>query len=549
MKKILIINLRRLGDVFSTAHLINSLAAQTGNHISLLTYKESSAAAQYLKNVTAFYEIDRREILTLKHSELFSDGQAFEEFYRQLAPLKNEEWDLVINYSNDLVGAYLSSYLKTSSKEVLGVYYNTKRNVVASGKWAQVFNDILPIVRYAPLHFIDCYHKITNTPVAKEGEKIISDKSYNEIAFNNINSIRRAHDEKDGPLKIVGIQLKTSDAKKDIPVEIVSDLIDLIQKNSGIIPLLLIAPTEEEREFAESFNKRHNDELIIVESDLQALSSVLMNIDLLLTPDTATKHVADLTETPVLEISLGHAPFLKQGPYSKDALVLTDVISSREFIKGKKTQPTSITGQDIMSSLLYSLSSFKTIKPVLSNGVTLYHTTFDALGLNYLPIAGTIDTDVEVRRLMTRQLLALIFSPDDNISLYNEIHSWDTRSVSRWIEKERNEIIDTMKDLLGTLRALLLAAENKKHSLPFINNLEKLLARAENEFLVQIPVALFKSKVESIETKSLGENAKEVENFLYELKSHIQKVLSCLQSLETEINSQKMRPHDESFSR
>ena len=89
MKKVLIINLRRLGDVFSTAHLINSLTANGENQVSLLTYKESAKASENLKNVTNLFEIDRKEIITLKTNKLFSDGFALEQLYQQLSGIQS----------------------------------------------------------------------------------------------------------------------------------------------------------------------------------------------------------------------------------------------------------------------------------------------------------------------------------------------------------------------------------------------------------------------------------------------------------------------------
>ena len=47
--------------------------------------------------------------------------------------------------------------------------------------------------------------------------------------------------------------------------------------------------------------------LISIESDF--LPSVLNSIDLLVTPDTSVKHVADLNKSKILEIIYGHAPF------------------------------------------------------------------------------------------------------------------------------------------------------------------------------------------------------------------------------------------------
>ncbi|MBC7714114.1 MAG: hypothetical protein H7177_12295 [Rhizobacter sp.] len=539
MKKILIINLRRLGDVFSTAHLINSLTSGTGNQVSLLTYKESSRASENLKNVTNLFEIDRKEIITLKTNKLFSDGFAFEQLFTKLEGIKNQHWDQIINYSNDVVGAYLASYLKDSTKQVIGVHYNSKRNIVTQNDWELLFNDVLPVVKYAPIHFVDCYHKMTGTLLVKEGDKLNTNPSYNETAFNNINAVRREYGT-ENQSKIIAIQMKTADASKDIPENTLHELVHLIKKNPEMIPFLLIAPNDNERRMATEFNKLHNDEIVVVEADLQAIASVLMNIDLLVTPCTAIKHIADLTDTPVLEVSLGHAPFLKQGSYAKESLVLTDVITSREFTTGKAIAPTSINAHDIMSCIFYALTRTKTIKPRLSNDVTLYQTAFDQMGIRYSPIAGTINTEVEIHRLMSRQLINTMFEQNPDASIYRDVVNLDLRTATEWTNSEKSVVTSVMKDILGTLRSLLQSVENRKSSRDFVMNLGKLISHIDSESLVQIPVSMFKSKIEAINAKTFEENTKEVEVLLYELKSDMQKILQCLNELEVQINASKM---------
>ena len=538
MKKILIINLRRLGDVFSTAHLINSLTIGGGNQVSLLTYKESSRASENLSNVTNLFEIDRKEIITLKTNKLFSDGFAFEQLFNQLSGIKNQEWDQVINYSNDVVGAYLASYLKDSCKQVVGIHFNSNRNIVTQNEWELMFNDVLPVVKYAPIHFVDCYHKMTGANLVKEGTKLNTNHSYNETAFNNINAVRREHGESNS--KIIGIQLKTADPAKDIPEATLHELVNLIKKNQELIPFILIAPNEDERRAATEFNKLHNDEVVVVEADLQAIASVLMNIDILVTPDTAIKHIADLTDTPVLEVSLGHAPFLKQGSYSKEALILTDVISSRVFTQGKVSSESSITAQDIMTCLLYSLTRTRYIKPLLSTGVTLYQASFDQMGIRYTPVAGTIDTEIEIHRLMSRQLINTMFEQSPDTLIYRDVCNLDLKTATEWTNTEKAVVTNVMKDILGTLRSLLQSVENRKSSRDFVMNLGKLITHVDSESLVQIPVSMFKSKIEAINSKSFEENAKEVEILLYELKSDMQKILQCLKELEVQISANKM---------
>lgn len=538
MKKILIINLRRLGDVFSTAHLINSMTAGTLNQVSILTYKESSRASENLKNITNLFEIDRKGIITLKTNKLFSDGFAFEQLFNQLSEIKNQHWDQIINYSNDVVGAYLTSYLKDSCKQVIGVHYNNNRNIVAQNEWELMFNDVLPVVKYAPLHFVDCYHKMTGTTLVKDGAKLNNNPSYNETAFNNINAVRRECGEANS--KIIGIQLKTADPAKDIPENILHDLVNLIKKNAELIPFILIAPNDDERRVATEFNKAHNDQIVVVEADLQAIASVLMNIDILVTPDTAIKHIADLTDTPVLEVSLGHAPFLKQGTYSKDGMILTDVVSSRVFNQIEVVNQTSITASDIMICILYSLTRTKSIKPRLSNNVTLYQASFDQMGIRYTPVAGTINTKIEIHRLMSRQLINSMFEQNPDAYIYRDVCNLDLKTATDWTNSEKSVVTNVMKDILGTLRSLLLSVENRKSSRDFVGNLGKLIEHVDSESLVQIPVAMFKSKIESINAKTFEENAKEVELLLYELKSDMQKILQCLKELEVQINANKM---------
>jgi len=97
--------------------LINSLTADQETSVSLLVYGDSKAAANNLKNVAHQYVIDRKEIITLKTNKLFSDGFALEQLFITMAAIKSQQWDEIINFSNDMVGAYLTSYLKSSSKK------------------------------------------------------------------------------------------------------------------------------------------------------------------------------------------------------------------------------------------------------------------------------------------------------------------------------------------------------------------------------------------------------------------------------------------------
>lgn len=539
MKNILIINLRRLGDVYTTGHLVNSLSVNEGTNVSVLTYKESSRAAKNLKNLSKLYIIDRKEIITLKNNKLFSDGFALEQLLKQLQEIKDQSWDEIVNYSNDLVGAYLCSYLKGSAKKVVGVHFNNDRNVVTGSDWEILFNDILPVVKYSPIHFVDCYHKMMGLNVEREGEKLITNSNHNAVAFSNMNTIRKGQTGSENTAKIIALQLKTADPSKDIPEHMMVQLIEEIRKNSELVPVILIAPTDEERRYASDINEKFENDLVIIEADLEAVASVLMNIDLLVTPDTAIKHIADLAETPVLEVSLGHAPFLKQGTYSEGSLVLTDIITDRTFSKSQNAAGTKITAQDILASILFYFSKTKTIRPRLSPDVTLYSCSFDKLGARYSVAAGTVDSQTEIHRLMSRQFINVAFDQQESEEIYADVTDFGISAATTWSTREKGNVTNVMKDLLGTLRSLLQSLENRKSSRDFVMNLGKLISHAEDSSIVQIPVMMFKTKIESINAKSFEENAREVELLLYDLKTDIQKILHCVKNLEDKIALQK----------
>ena len=357
MSEILIINLRRFGDIISSAHLINSLAAaDPGNHISLLINQEFEKATEIIRPIEVVYAINRKHILTLFNNEIFSDALALEEFWETLSVLKNKKWDKIINYSNDPVSTYLTSYLLHGREEstYVGLKYAKNNIAIPSSDWAIIFNDVLTSYPYTPIHFLDCYHKMADVAYASPAEILLNEKEHESTVRNNFKQIRQKHAESGQEIKIIGLQLKTSESDKDIPFEVISDLIDKILDHPQYYPVLLIAPNEDERTYAAAINKNFMNSLVTIEADFLAVTSVIKNLDLLLTPDTVIKHIADLLEVPTIEIALGAAPFLKQGTCNPGNLLLRS--------------PNSITAEEIIQTVNYFFNKGQQALPSLVSG-------------------------------------------------------------------------------------------------------------------------------------------------------------------------------------
>lgn len=537
----LIINLRRLGDIYATSRLVSSLKDQ-GYQVSMLVYKESAQATNNMANIDRVFSIDRKEIITLKNNKLFSDAMALDSLYTQVKDAYETKWSHVINFSNDKVGAYLSSYIAGNESVIIGTSFDNSLRVRTSSEWARLFNDFITTSKYSPVHATDAFIQMTGgkTTISATNGVRLSD-SHNSKALKYITHIKENYGFSPGMAKVIGLQLRTSDGLKDVTTQTWIDYITQLLNGQTFIPMLLIAPTEEERVIAKDINSEFENKLIIVEADLSALASVVKNIDLLVTPDTVTKHIADSVGTPSLEISLGFAPFLKQGSCTPESLILSYEISKRCFSQSEAheqadkifAQNEAITAGDIYAATLFFFSSNKRNKPVLSKNISLYKVAQDNHGIRYDFISGARNDEIEIERLMTRSYFHLLLENQDDTSTYESVANISREAVSAWCSKEKNVITNLMKDLLGTLRSLVQGQEaTAKKSNEFVANLGKLLQHAETKSLVSIPTMIFQSKLEGIRASSAQESAKEVESFLYELKGDIQKALVCIKGLE-----------------
>lgn len=539
MSNILLVNLRRFGDIFGLGHVIAGLAsARPGCKVSLLVYKESLAAAKVLAGVHNIYTIDRKEIITLKKNPIFNDGFALEKIFQDLKEIKATRWNEIVNTSNDLVSAQLCGYLRGSTSKVTGISYNSSGVAVPATDWDEVLNSLMPAVPNTPIHLTDCLHQMTATHLNIDADKVVLNNKHNETAFKNINHIRT---QKGPYAKVVAVQLFASGSDKELSHETSEALISSLLGSDDYVPLILHAPDNVERERVKNLNQRFSNRLVTVEADFSALSSVLLNVDLLVSVDTSVMHLADLNRTPVIELSLGPSPFLKQGPRLKESLVLSPRLTTRVFeTAAYKTNPELAKANNAMGakSIISAIDYFfgVTQNVVLDPNITLYRVAHDQLGVRYQAVAGSIDNRSEIQRLMSRIVLGALFDKEMDQALSTELATFDSSAINAWCEREKFQITAITRDLLGSLRSLLKCLESKRAYNDFVSSLDRLLAHAEGDTTGSMPTLLFRSRIEAINPNlSFSDKVKVIESFLYELKSDLQLVFRTIKSTETNL--------------
>ncbi len=528
MKRLLIVNLKRFGDIFATSHLIQNLKSESPHYeIGIVVYKEFERAAHCLAGISQVYTIDRHRLSLLVKKSIFNNSIALDELYELLFDIESDHWDTVLNYSNDEIATRVTSFLSSNSKsDYIGIRYRDNDAIEYSSEWSLIFNDVISEYPYTPIHFKDIYNDICLTTNSTVQNPLIKNKKYDEVAKTNFDHLRSLGDNSKNAVPIVGLQLTTSDPEKSIPKEILTQFITLVEHSKKFKLVLLIAPTDSDRNYVNQINQEFNNGLVVVEADFKALISVVNEMDYLVTPDTAIKHIADLYKKPLLEISLGKVSFRKQGTTTPGNIIFRPITAD-----GRKMH--SMTGKDIFCGL-ESLKNPEALQlKTFSEDLKIYTVSQSANGIVYTPSTGLFNAREELNAHSLNIFFARYWSQvPANISM-EILNTFTISEISRWCGEEKEAISTFSKLLLKTLRSLIQAKEHLKYSATFIEALDKLLATAKSSNLTGALVLITRGRLESNLKGSTSENHITTEKALYELKGMVQQINTILNEIES----------------
>lgn len=522
------------------SHLITSLKNDNpAATISVLVFEEFAKSAHVLNHVANVFTIPRRKIISFHKNDIYSDAWAINQFNNSLEKVTSTKWNQIVNYSNDRTSSYISSYIgklqRLSAQQISGVSFNERNMVNYSSQWSTIFNESESIKSNSPYNFNDFLHLSLGLANSEEEDRLKTNSKHNQTAFKNFNQIRKLNQNKTNDVQIVGVQLKSSLPSKDIPFEVLVQTIRYLHENNKTIPILLHAPTDEEKELTKRVNEEFDNKLITVESDIIALPSVLINIDLVVTPDTLIKHMADSTDTPSIEVSLGSAPFLLQGSVHPRSLIITESPNRRGYQKDKilSEDNNSDLQNNIESAIDYFLQSIEELN--ITGRWAAYRPIKDHIGTAYIPVAGDVDYQMEYTRFFSRIYTYKMINEGKVTD--HPFNQSDNPEMSSWVSEQKNIITVVSKQLLNTIRSLHQMNHDTKSAHFFVDCLDGLLEYCQQDTLIRIPLLMFKAKLNSLTSETKEQNIKEVNTLLFELKNNIQFVNTELASTSENIAS------------
>jgi ADP-heptose:LPS heptosyltransferase len=302
--KTLIISLLRLGDLVMISGIIRKFAEQ-GKKIDLLVHREVRQLIPLLVGVQKVYEFDRELVQYSVGEQEVPLKLGPQHLTNLLNSLNKENYDIIYNLTNTHLSAYFMSQIQSFNK--VGLNYKFGKFETSEQDALLRFNGLKENSLNQSSHFVDIFSSVCALS--------------SQAPFLQMPSFKSEMSEKVHSKNTICIQPLTSDEKKNWGFENWKKLVtELGLKNENI---KILCSQKEYPEVLKQFQDLLSNQIQIKVLSLSEVLFVLSNSKLLVTGDTAIKHMASAVECSTVEIALGSSKVFETGIYLKNSIVIT----------------------------------------------------------------------------------------------------------------------------------------------------------------------------------------------------------------------------------
>lgn len=335
---ILVIDLLRIGDMISHFPIYAGLQDKYPQaDIYLLTNDSLKPAVQLTDSFKDIFYFQRSQIQHLvdnRDEHLFSGVGRFDEL---LASVNSVSYDLVVNLSHTRLAGLVTGLIL--SKETIGLCCQQGQPVRYGSAWIEYLNDYVAGGGENAFHYNDIFARALGLP---EPKRLV------EMAGQHLRDLCQSSQMTDRSTDVV-IQPFSADEKKEWSIEHWTNFISLLsQLDASIRFTMLCAPFELER--AQTWMQAFVGLPVSLRACTLQEAFVVMDQALLtISVDTSIKHLAAMSRSKIVEISLGSSNYQKQGVYQEGALILQGRVSCSPCgHKSECTQATHLCGDVLL---------------------------------------------------------------------------------------------------------------------------------------------------------------------------------------------------------
>jgi ADP-heptose:LPS heptosyltransferase len=327
--RIVILSLLRIGDTLMHLQIVRGLKRKyPGAIIELVINDEFSHLLSYLSTevdkVHFFPRARGQGLIRSRANHLEEPVWMLEDW---LQGLQGSQIDLLVNLTHTRISGFLMGLLPASSK--VGLVIGAENGIQLLGnEWLRYLNEKFASGFQSEFHTIEVLARICEIEVPRRAI---------ELRYS----------------RQILLQPLTSDPKKNWHL---SNWRSLLTKLRLALPDFPVAILASPQEFSQLHGLFQEEDLLVL--SIQEAADTLRSAGLLISGDTSLVHLAALSQTRTLMISLGSSDPVKTGPYLEGAMVISGRAQCRPCDHNKScSQPTHLCGQTVTVDQVISLVS------------------------------------------------------------------------------------------------------------------------------------------------------------------------------------------------
>ncbi|MBI4007926.1 MAG: glycosyltransferase family 9 protein [Planctomycetes bacterium] len=450
MKRILVIQLHRFGDIIETTPLFPALKEKY--HKSYLAvvaqrdYAEVLIGNPYVDEIFLF---DKGGLIKEIQCKDIPLKASYDKIHAFIEELRKRKFDLVINISSDDLSALIAYLLKV--RDTKGVSYAEDGFRYHRQKWMIYFFSLLKHRIYNSFNMVDIHLGVGEIPFGRRSAET-SASSVEPLSrsqwqpFLPIDGESKAFSErfyKENGITdndfVVGFQLGASRAHKTWPSKYFARLGDELIKNEGAKLILFGHPLEVQlgKDVCSLMNNKPIN--AIGKTNIKQLGAMLQRCQYLISNDTLTAHIAAAVGTKVIGIFLSTCFVHDTAPYGEGHLLLQPNLFCQPCTEATLCKELRcrdlISPEMVLSTMRIVDCSERNNSALESVDVSLYRTQFDCDGmLECVPIIKRHLTDGDILRYCYRNFWKGYLGVSRKITeakdFFNEIEKYYTIEAS-----------------------------------------------------------------------------------------------------------------------
>lgn len=319
MKRILVVQLCRIGDILMTGPVLRGLRREHPSaDISLMvmdTFAATPLPSHLYDRLLAFPLGGLAASLARKDADWQA---ALEELRQFVRTCSDAPFDLIVNLTHTDMSALVVSLMPAKKRAGLVMRADRRRGVDSA--WMNYMRAAVRSRDLACFHLVDLFSWTAG--VARDAGGLEIDVAAEDHAWAD--RLISANGAAGRPL--IAMQLGASSEAKQWPLERFAGLADQLDPSLGDI---VIVGGPGERALADAFVAAVKRPVITTagESTLRQLAALLQRCRLLITNDTGPMHIATAVGTRVMDISSGPVCAYETGPYGEGHVVIEPEIA------------------------------------------------------------------------------------------------------------------------------------------------------------------------------------------------------------------------------